>query len=73
MTLYYARFKHVMSESSTGLEDLMGFFNIDDSNEVEPQIEEQFEKAFDGKYKRSYTLRDFGPVKIGKGYKVKQD
>ena len=75
MSLYYARFKHVLSESSTGLEDLIGFFDVDASKKIEPQIAKQFEKVFNGKYgeyQRSYTLRDCGPVEAGKGYIINQ-
>jgi len=43
--------------------------------EFEKVVSDRFERMFNGtygNYGRSYTLRDFGPVKIGKGYLVKE-
>lgn len=73
--IFYGRFKHVClgEPGCNGIEDLIGFFDINDSREPEIQIIEQFERVFNGeygKYGRSYVLRDFGKVEAGKGHSI---
>jgi len=81
MTEYYARFKHVCSEEPgcDNFMDLIGFIDVPKSpiefEEFEKLVSDRFEGMFNGtygNYGRSYTLRDFGPVEVGKGYLVKE-
>jgi len=81
MTEYYARFKHVCLEEPgcDNLVDLIGFIDVPESpiefEKFEKRVSDEFERMFNGiygSYGRSYTLRDFGPVKIGRGYLVKE-
>jgi hypothetical protein len=58
-------------------EDLMGFFDVDSSKgKVKDQIIAQFEQVFKreyGRYGRSYVLRDFGRVIVGRGRLVQEE
>jgi len=80
MPIYYGRFRHICGldgDSENIQEDLMGFFEIDSSKGyIKKQIIEQFEDVFRGefgKYGRSYVLRDFGKIVVGKGRLVQEE